>query len=160
MAAKLKIRRYTDSDNKDVWKLHILGLEQFTAYLGGKWDKDLHDIENVYLKNGDFIVGEIDGKIIVMGAFKKISDKSAEIKRIRVHPDYQRRGFGQTILDELEKRAAKKGYKILQLDTTNKQIPAQKFFEKNGYVKTKTERLEKYGLDMIFYEKRIKRLKC
>jgi len=154
--SKLKIRRYRKSDNKDVWKLHILGLEQFKAYLGGKWDKDLHDIENVYLKNGDFIVGEIDEKVMAMGAFKKISDGKAEIKRIRVHPDCQRKGFGQRILDELEKRAAKMSYKILQLDTTNKQIPAQKFFEKNGYVKTKTERLEKHNLDMIYYKKKIK----
>ena len=154
--AKLKIRRYRKSDNKTVWKLHILGLEQFASYLGGKWDKDLDNIEEVYLKNGGFIVGEINGKIIAMGAFRKMTDKKAEIKRIRVHPNYQRKGFGQIILAELEKRAAGKSYKILQLDTTDRQIPAQKFFEKNGYVKTKTERLEKHGLDMIYYEKRLK----
>ncbi len=153
---QLKIRRYRKSDNNDVWKLHILGLEQFKAYLGGKWDKDLDNIEGVYLKNGEFIVGKINNKVVAMGAFKKISDKKAEIKRIRVHPDYQREGFGQIILNELEKKATKMGYKILQLDTTDKQIPAQKFFEKNGYAKTKTERLEKYNLDMIFYEKKLK----
>lgn len=150
---KLKIRGYRKSDNKDVWRLHILGLEQFKSYLGGKWDKDLYTIEKIYLKNGSFIIGELSKKVIAMGAFKKISDKKAEIKRVRVHPSYQKKGFEQAILEELEKRAAKLGYKILQLDTTNKQIPAQKFFEKNGYTKTKTERLEKYGLDMIFYKK-------
>lgn len=156
MMTQLKIRRYKKSDNKDVWKLHILGLEQFKAYLGGGWDKDLDNIEQIYLKNGDFIVGEINNKIVAMGAFKKISDKKAEIKRIGVHPDFQRKGFGQIILNELEKRAVKFGYKILQLDTTDKQVPSQKFFEKNGYIKTKTERLEKHGLDMIFYEKKLK----
>lgn len=91
-----------------------------------------------------------------MGAFKKISDKIAEIKRIRVSPEHQRKGFGQIILGELKNRATKLGYKILQLDTTNKQMPAQKFFEKNGYVKTKTERLEKHDLDMIYYKKQLK----
>lgn len=157
---QLKIRRYKKSDNKDVWKLHILGLEQFKAYLGGGWDKDLNDIGQVYLKGGDFIVGEINNKIIAMGAFKKISGKIAEIKRVRVHPDFQRKGFGQIILDELEKRAAKMGYEIFQLDTTDKQVPSQKFFEKNGYIKTKTERLEKHDLDMIYYEKKIKLIRC
>ena len=151
---ELKIRRYKESDYNDVRKLHILGLEQFKAYLGGKWDKDLDDIEKIYLNNGDFIVGEINKKIIAMGAFKEISGKKAEIKRIRVHPDYQRKGFGQIILSNLEKKAAKRGCKILQLDTTDKQIPAQKFFEKNGYIKTKTEMLKKYNLEIIFYEKK------
>jgi N-acetylglutamate synthase-like GNAT family acetyltransferase len=154
--AQLKIRRFKKSDNKAVWNLHILGLEQFTAYLGGKWDKDLDNIEKVYLKNGDFIVGEINKKVIAMGAFKKISKNIAEIKRIRIHPDYQRKGFGQVILVELEKRSAKLGYNILQLDTTNKQIPAQRFFEKNGYVMTKSKPLKKFDLDMIYYEKKLR----
>ena len=85
---------------------------------------------------------------------KKFQEKKTEIKRIRVHPDYQRKGFGQIILGNLEKKAAKRGCKILQLDTTDKQIPAQKFFEKNGYIKTKTEMLKKYNLEIIFYEKK------
>ena len=79
-------------------------MKQNNAYIGGDWDNDLGNIEEVYLKNGDFIVGELNNKIVAMGAFKKISDNKAEIKRIRMHPDYQRKGFGQTILDELEKR--------------------------------------------------------
>ena len=154
---QLKIRRYRESDNNNVRDLHIVGLKQSNAYIeSGEWDKDLDNIEQIYLKNGEFIVGEVNNKIVAMGAFKKISDKKAEIKRIRVNPDYQRNGFGQIILDELEKRAAKLGYKILQLDTTDKQIPAQKFFEKNEYIKTRTEMLKKYNLEMIYYEKKLK----
>mgnify|MGYP001589444638 FL=1 len=126
---ELKIRKYRKSDNNEVKNLHIMGLKQQKAYVGsGEWDKDLDNIENVYLKNGEFVIGEIDNKIIAMGAFKKVSDKKAEIKRIRIHPDYQRKGFGQTILNELEKRAAKLGYKILQLDTTDKTTTCTKVF--------------------------------
>ena len=126
---ELKIRKYRKSDNNEVKNLHIMGLKQQNAYVGsGEWDKDLDNIENVYLKNGEFVIGEIDNKIIAMGAFKKVSDKKAEIKRIRIHPDYQRKGFGQTILNELEKRAAKLGYKILQLDTTDKTTTCTKVF--------------------------------
>ncbi len=77
---KLKIRRYRESDNKDVWKLHILGLEQFQAYLGGKWDKDLDNIKDVYLKNGDFMIGEMNNKIIAMEAIKKNKKKKSRDK--------------------------------------------------------------------------------
>src|SRR3989344_7425665 len=108
---KLKIRRYRKSDNETVWDLHKTGLRQNNAYiLSGKWDEDLDKIEKVYLKNGEFLIGEINSKIVAMGAFKKISDEKAEIKRIRVYPEYQRKGLGQKILNKLEKRAAKMGY--------------------------------------------------
>ena len=153
---QLKIRRYKKSDNKTVWNLHTTGLKQNNAYiLKGKWDEDLNNIEKVYLKNGEFLIGEINGKIVAMGAFKKVSEKKAEIKRMRVHRDYQKKGFGQTILDELEKRAAKMGYKILRLDTTDRQKSAQKFFEKNGYIKTKSKIFSEHDFEMIFYEKKL-----
>lgn len=89
-----------------------LGLGQHGVKpIPGPWDKDLNDIENIYLKGGDFIVGELEGKVIAMGAFKRKDEEAAEIKRMRVHPDFQGRGFGQAILEELEKRAKKMGYK-------------------------------------------------
>ena len=154
---ELKIRRYKKSDNKTVWDLHVLGLKQSGTYLGsGDWDKDLDNIEEIYLKNGQFLIGEINGKIVAMGAFKKISDGLAQVKRIRVLSPYQRRGFGQAILDKLEKTASRMGYKTIRLDTIDRNLAAQKFFEKNGYAKTKTEMLEKYNLEIIYYEKKLK----
>ena len=86
MIRVLEIRRYTDADHDDVWNLHILGLQQVGAYLGnGPWDDDLHNIECVYLNNrGEFLVGVYEGRLIAMGALRKITDELAEIKRIRV----------------------------------------------------------------------------
>ena len=40
---------------------------------------------------------------------------------MRVHPEFQRRGFGQRILEALEKRAKELGYKEIQLDTIVKE---------------------------------------
>lgn len=68
-----------------------------------------------------------------MGAVRRTSADKAEIKRLRVHPDMQRRGFGQQILSELEIRAAGLGYRVLHLDTTTNQVAAQALFAKNGY---------------------------
>ena len=131
----LKIRRYKSSDNEEVWELHTMALEGAGAFAdGGEWDEDLNNIEKVYLlNNGEFIVGTLNGRIVAMGAFRKVSKDKAMIKRMRVHPDYQRCGYGQIILDELEKRAKDLHYKMLELDTTIKQKAAQNFFLKNGY---------------------------
>jgi ribosomal protein S18 acetylase RimI-like enzyme len=154
---KLKIRRYRPSDKYAIWELHRLALEPTGAMLpGGPWnDDDLNDVQSEYIDNGgDFIVGTVNRRIVCMGALKKKTDSVAEIKRMRVHPDFQRAGCGQLILDKLEEKARQSGYTELCLDTTTKQIPAQKLYEKNGY--RQTGRTRYAGLDIIFYEKKIK----
>jgi len=150
-------RRYQLQDKDAVWELHRLALEPTGAMLpGGPWnDDDLNDIRREYINNGgDFLVGVINKKIICMGGIKKKSASTAEIKRMRVHPDFQRTGLGQLILDKLEEKARLLGYTKLCLDTTTKQIAAQKLYEKNGY--NRTGRTSYGGLDIIFYEKIIK----
>ena len=103
----LSIRRYQPTDHDEIWKLYTLTLDAAGANPGpGPWNADLHDIENQYIKNtGDFFVAIIDNKIIGMGGLRKKSDHQAEIKRMRVHPDHQKKGIGQTILNLLEQIA-------------------------------------------------------
>ena len=151
----LEIRRYQDIDNASVWELHHRALGPTGAFFrDGKWDEDLCDIQNHYLNNGgEFLVGVMDNKIVCMGAFRKKSDTLAEIKRMRVLPDFQRRGFGQIMLNKLEEKAFQLGYKELCLDTTTKQLPAQKFYEKNGYIEVGRGLMPPFKL--IFYYKNI-----
>ena len=103
----MEVRRYRASDHDEVWALHTLALERTGAYAGhGPWDDDLHHIKEVYLSGGgEFLVGVYGKKIIAMGALERLSDHHAEIKRMRVHPDCQRQGFGQAVLEALEGRA-------------------------------------------------------
>ncbi len=123
----MQIRRYQEADHADVWTLHVLGLQHVGAYAGnGPWDDDLHHIEQVYLNNrGEFLVGVLDDRIIAMGALRKTKGERAEIKRMRAHPDFQGRGFGQLILNALEARAFELGYTTLHLDTSTVQVAAQ-----------------------------------
>ena len=152
----LEIRQYLAADNNAVRELHHLALHSIGIFLSdGKWDDDLSDIENHYLNNkGEFLVGILDNKIVCMGAFRKKSDNTAEIKRMRVNPDYHRRGFGQAILNQLEVRASELGYKELCLDTTTTQIPAQKLYEKNGFTEVGREKIP--GFELILYRKKLK----
>ena len=152
----LEIRRYRASDQDEVWALHILGLQQAGAYLGnGPWDADLHNIEEVYLDNrGEFLVGMHEGRIIAMGGLRRTSDDRAEIKRMRVHPDFQRQGLGQILLEELEAMALVLGYTWLHLDTSVVQATAQKLYLKNGFQETGRE--VHRGLECILFEKRIR----
>jgi ribosomal protein S18 acetylase RimI-like enzyme len=150
-----EIRQYRESDKEAVWNLHSLALRPMGVHVThGPWDDDLNDVQNHYLKDGgEFLVGLLDHRLICMGAFRRKSDTLAEIKRMRVHPDYQRKGFGQTILSMLEAEAGQMGYREICLDTTTKQFPAQKLYEKNGYQEI---RRGVYGeLEIIFYLKKL-----
>ena len=149
----LVIRRYAEADHARVLELHILGLKQFEANSPrGSWDADIDDIERRYFGNGgEFLVGELDGKVVAMGGFWRKTEKMAEIKRMRVDPDYQGRGFGQAILAELESRARSLGYTSLFLDTLPTMTPARHLYAKNGFVQTGTKRVGRF--EAILYEK-------
>lgn len=147
------LRRYTSADREAVEHLHVFAIQRTGAYMGcGPWYDDVYHVEDVYLKNqGEFLIGECDGQLVAMGALKRTSPVRAEIKRMRVHPDYQGRGYGQLILNELEARARVLGYRVLHLDTSILQTPAQRLYEKNGFVKVGRDRYQQF--EVILYEK-------
>lgn len=153
---ELKIRRYQESDYEAVLDMHVNGLIQVGSYAGsGPWDDDMRHIIEHYLQNeGEFLVGEYEGRVVAMGAFRKTGEKEAEIKRMRTHIDFQGRGFGQQIYDALEARAREMGYTRLHLDTGLYLYPAQQLYLKNGFVEVRRGDVH-MGLPAIFYEKKL-----
>jgi GNAT superfamily N-acetyltransferase len=148
------IRRYEPSDHQEACALHEVALRAVNAFVEEASDDDLQHIEDVYLaRGGEFLVGVLDGRIVAMGTLRRSSGDRAEIRRMRVHPDYQRRGFGQAILSALERRARELGYTTLHLDTTTVQKAAEHLYTKNGYIEV--GRGHAHGFDLVFYEKRL-----
>ncbi|HEY7350856.1 MAG TPA: GNAT family N-acetyltransferase [Ktedonobacterales bacterium] len=151
----LKIRRYQSADSDIVWELHDAALTPTGAHLGSdSWYDDLDQIEQAYLQNGgEFLVGEYEGKVVAMGALKQTSAERAEIKRMRVAPTYQGRGFGQAMLDALEQKAKELGYTTLHLDTGVKMVAAQRLYRKNGFREISKGSIA--DVEVIFFEKSI-----
>jgi ribosomal protein S18 acetylase RimI-like enzyme len=150
-----ELRRVLDSDMPAVWRLHDAALEAAGAHGGsGPWEDDLRDIAEVYLAaGGEFLVGVENGEVIAMGGLVRRSTEASEIKRMRVSPDRQRRGFGRQLLEALEKSAQDRGYRVIYLDTTADQLAAQRLYESAGYEKTGRRRTEKFTF--IDYMKRL-----
>ncbi len=146
------IRRYDLKDVNEVLDLHIVAMKNIGAYKGeGPWDDDLKNIEDTYINNkGEFLVGVLNGKIIAMGAFKKIDNATAEIKRMRVYPEYQGNGYGKMILNKLYKIAINNNYKYFILETSTIQLYAQKLYENFGFKEFKREKID--GFDCIWYK--------
>ena len=149
----LEIREYREADHDAVWILHNDALTATGAHAGdGPWDDDLHNIfEHFINRGGIFLVGVLEEKLVAMGALKRVDSTTGEIKRMRVAPAYQRRGYGTAILIALEQRARELGIVRLTLDTTDIQVAAQNLYQKHGY--REAGRGSAAGFSIIYYEK-------
>ncbi|WP_371783950.1 GNAT family N-acetyltransferase [Streptosporangium subroseum] len=152
---KARIRRYRWSDLDSVWALHQICLAQVGLAPGDGvyYEDDFPRINEIYLAGGgEFLVGEIPGgRIVTMGGLRRVDDQSAEMCRMRVHPEFQRRGLGAQMVAELEKRAIELGYVRLCGDTTLNQPAAMELYRKYGWREIRRE--ERGGCIVIHGEK-------
>ena len=152
------IRRFRGSDTAQVRALHELALRGVGALItgpdGDALDRDLNDIEGSYVEvGGEFLVDSVGGRIVAMGGLRPVAAARAELKRMRVHPDWQRRGRGRAMLDALEQRARDLGFRVLFLDTTEQQVAARSLYTSSGYLQI--GRGELCGRAIILMEKAI-----
>lgn len=168
MGESLTLRRPDSSDTARIRELNEVALRQVNVYVEGA-DSDLENIREEYLEtDGEFLVGEYDGRIVATGAYHspsyyydeflgELPEQTVEITRMRVDPDYQRRGFGETVYDELERRARDDDINTLVLDTTARQEVARNLYEKKGFREIEREEVD-FGDDsmvMVFYQKEL-----
>jgi ribosomal protein S18 acetylase RimI-like enzyme len=154
--SSLAIRRYQPVDYERVVELHVLGLQQTGTHIDSwAWGRDLESPEALaatYLGDrGDFLVGELDRVIVAMGALRPFDETRVEMKRVRVDPNHQRRGFGQAIVVRLEQRARELGASAVHLDTTAGQQPAIAMYRKLGYDEIGRGSLPRF--DIVLMEK-------
>jgi ribosomal protein S18 acetylase RimI-like enzyme len=147
----LTFRRFRDEDQDAVWSVFA----DCTAQLGFEldpWDHDMRHISDAFLsQDGEFIVSEHDGRVVAFAGFARDGADRAEVRRVGVHPDVQQRGFGLSLMLELEARARDEGITALHLDTSISQIAAQRLYSKCGYQEVRHVVLS--GVECITYEK-------
>jgi ribosomal protein S18 acetylase RimI-like enzyme len=142
----LELRSFRDEDGDAVWRLHDFALEDAGAHGGsGPWEDDLRDIPTTYLDSGgDFLVGFVAGELVAMGGLLRLSRGEAEVRRMRVNPDFQRRGLGRLLLRRLEERAQALGCQMIRLDTTDEQTAARRLYERSGYRETGRRQTDRF----------------
>lgn len=163
----IDIRPARPADADRLQELNRVALRQVDADAEGVADEDLDDVVAHYDEaGGAFLVGEVDGDVVAMGglqpadagvwtdrALRPDDGPAAEITRMRVDPDHQRRGYGSRLLDALEVQARELGFEVLVLDTTARQAGARALYESASYERVDAFEWREY--DVLLYRKEL-----
>ena len=102
-----------------------------------------------------FVVAYDSGAAVGCGGLRIIDDRVGEVKRMYVCPEHRGTGTATAVLRALETWAMDHELDVLRLETGDLLLPAQRFYEREGY-----ERIPAFGPYVgsalsICYEKRL-----
>ncbi|MGA2062261.1 MAG: GNAT family N-acetyltransferase [Thermoguttaceae bacterium] len=134
----LRLIRYQTQYQEQVLELHRSAMEGFTTGISQHDEEaDLMAVEQVYLGGGgEFLIGILDDKVVAMGGFVRLSDTTAELRRMRIQKELQGQGYGAQLLRELEQLAYIQGIRTLCLKTAIARPLTLEFYRKHGYQET------------------------
>jgi GNAT superfamily N-acetyltransferase len=132
--AVFDIKPFQTSDASSVWDLHLAAMEGEHANLEDSFFADLRDVfENYVAPGGEFLIGLAGDDFVACGGYIPKSATEIEIKRMRVHPAHQRKGYGRALLKALEENATSRGFDVAHLETTTSQRAALNLYVSAGY---------------------------
>lgn len=76
-----------------------------------------------------------DGRVAAVGALKMLADGTAEVKSMRTHPDFLRRGAAAALLERIIATARARGLRRLSLETGSGPAfePALALYRRRGF---------------------------
>jgi len=84
-------------------------------------------------ERGVYLVGYMDGKPVACGALRPLDADTAEVRRMFVRAASRRQGLAKAVLEELERHAAASGFRVMRLETGNRQQSAMALYERQGF---------------------------
>ena len=117
---------------------------------------DIDNLQSAYFADdgqSGFWVADRGGQVIGMVGVQNQKESVAEIRRLRVHPEFRRKGVGSLLMKKSVQFCIDHGYLKVILDTRVEREPAIKMFEKLGFQHGRTReingrRLIDFYLDM------------
>jgi ribosomal protein S18 acetylase RimI-like enzyme len=147
---EFSIRSFNPDDLPACRTLYVQGL------VGGKLAEndtglDIDDIESAYMAKSEnhFWVAETLVPQIVGMIGVQHYDGTGEIRRLRVHQNYRRRGIGSALLEMALKFCQERQYLKITLDTFMEREPAIRLFEKFRFRHDKTRSVN--GRDLMYF---------
>ena len=105
---------YANSPPEAVFALDLSGLQDPAVTVWGAWESD---------------------RLAAIGALKMLSGEEAEVKSMRTHPDFLRRGAASILLDHVIATARARGVRRLSLETGHGLAfePALALYHRRGF---------------------------
>ena len=93
-------------------------------------EKELASLPGKYaIPAGRLLLAFYNDQPVGCVALKKIDDHSCEMKRMFVYPEFHGKGVGYALANAIIDEAKKIGYSSMKLDTSIRQIEAQKLYQ-------------------------------
>jgi len=122
----------TDHRSRELLRLHLQGMHEHSP-AGQVYALDLSGLQSPHVTvwsvwDGEFIAG--------IGALKQLDTHSGEVKSMRTHPDYLRRGVAAQLLEHIIAEARARGLARLSLETGSGPAfePALTLYRRQGFV--------------------------
>ncbi len=104
--------------------------EQFDA----AYNADLYDITSSYIDmGGEVVVLEDKGNVVATGTLIRESDRRARIVRVSVAAAHRRSGVGRAVVEELVRRARRRGVRELVVLTDTPWVSAVALYRACGF---------------------------
>ncbi len=144
--AKLTLRDYRDDDISLILSLIKTAFSEQIGLVDPPSSAESKTIEIVRneLETANALVVEIDGAIAGC-VFYQPKDESIYFDRLAVLPEFRRRGIGKLLIDEVEQRAKKEGYREMSLSVRIELVAQQKYYEAMNYKIVSNESHEGYS---------------
>lgn len=138
----VKVRPFTACDQSACRSLYVEGLVS-----GKNADNDtaldIDAIQTAYMRPGSHCwVGEAPGgQVVAMIGVQHHDAGVGEIRRLRVKPEYRRRGIGKALVETAIRFCREQNYLKVCLDTFMEHEAAIQLFEKFGFRHNRTRRV-------------------
>jgi GNAT superfamily N-acetyltransferase len=97
--------------------------------------------EDALVPRSVFLIGRLQSQAVSCGAYRRLEDDIAEVKRMFVLPEFRGRGYARRMLATLENLARQDGYRMIRLETGVRQPESISLYERNGY-----RRIPRFGV--------------
>ena len=139
----ISMRLVADEDHPSVRELFRAGLIEGLVPENDT-GADMENITEAYFSDegqSALWVADYDNAIIGMVGVQKTSDHGAEVRRLRVHAGFRRKGVGAKLMEQALSFCRHHGYLKVTLDVRIERGPAIALFEKFGFQLNRTREI-------------------
>jgi ribosomal protein S18 acetylase RimI-like enzyme len=124
---------WTSVTNSDFQMFYQITEDYYSSLVGGVSKRKGFVPYNASAQIPDVLIAYDDGKAVGCAGLKKYDDKSTEIKRVWVQPEYRRQHIADKMMQLVEQKAKEQGFARVILQTRPQMTEAVGMYTKRGY---------------------------